>query len=49
MDPRVLSPLDRLLELADNGLRASFARPESSRPTPGNPTSEPAFAAMPRA
>jgi ubiquinone biosynthesis monooxygenase Coq7 len=42
MDPRVLSPLDRLLELADNGLRSSFARPESSRPTPGNPTSEPA-------
>jgi ubiquinone biosynthesis monooxygenase Coq7 len=41
MDPRVLSPLDRLLELANNGLRASFARPASSRPTPGNPTSEP--------
>jgi len=41
MDPRVLSPLDRLLELADNGLRASFARPASSRPTPGNPASEP--------
>lgn len=41
MDPRVLSPLDRLLELADNGLRSSFARPASSRPTPGNPTSMP--------
>ena len=41
MDPRVLSPLDRLLELADSGLRASFARPAGSRPTPGNPTSEP--------
>ena len=38
MDPRVLSPLDRVLELADSGLRASFARPASSRPTPGNPT-----------
>jgi ubiquinone biosynthesis monooxygenase Coq7 len=37
MDPRVLSPLDRLLELADAGLRASFAKPASSRPTPGNP------------
>lgn len=41
MDPRVLSPLDRLLDLADNGLRSSFARPASSRPTPGNPTSMP--------
>jgi len=41
MDPRVLSPLDRLLELADAGLRASFARPASSRPTPGKPTSTP--------
>jgi len=41
MDPRVLSPLDRLLELADAGLRASFARPESSRPTPGNSTPTP--------
>jgi ubiquinone biosynthesis monooxygenase Coq7 len=37
MDPRVLSPLDRLLELADAGLRASFANPGSSRPTPGDP------------
>jgi ubiquinone biosynthesis monooxygenase Coq7 len=42
MDPRVLSPLDRLLELADSGLRGSFARPASRRPTPGNPTSAPA-------
>src|SRR5262245_50034545 len=41
MDPRVLSPLDRLLELADAGLRGSFARPASSRPTPGIPTSLP--------
>jgi ubiquinone biosynthesis monooxygenase Coq7 len=37
MDPRVLSPLDRLLELVDAGLRASFGRASSSRPTPGNP------------
>jgi len=37
MDPRVLSSLDRLLELADAGLRSSFARPASSRPTPGIP------------
>jgi ubiquinone biosynthesis monooxygenase Coq7 len=37
MDPRVFSPLDRLLELADSGLSASFARPSSSRPTPGKP------------
>jgi ubiquinone biosynthesis monooxygenase Coq7 len=41
MDPRVLSPLDRLLELADNGLRASFARAPASRPTPGNPAPNP--------
>src|SRR5688572_27173605 len=41
MDPRVLSPLDRLLELADSGLAASFAKPAPSRPTPGNPASEP--------
>jgi ubiquinone biosynthesis monooxygenase Coq7 len=41
MDPRVLSPLDRLLELADAGLRGSFGRPASSRPTPGNPTAAP--------
>jgi 3-demethoxyubiquinol 3-hydroxylase len=33
------SPLDRLLELADSGLRASFGRPPASRPTPGNPAS----------
>ncbi|MGB5132522.1 MAG: 2-polyprenyl-3-methyl-6-methoxy-1,4-benzoquinone monooxygenase, partial [Steroidobacteraceae bacterium] len=30
-----LSPLDRLLELADLGLRASFGRPAATRPTPG--------------
>jgi ubiquinone biosynthesis monooxygenase Coq7 len=41
MDPRALSPLDRLLELADHGLRGSFGRPGSSRPTPGIPTSAP--------
>ena len=41
MDPRVLTPLDRLLELADNGLRGSLARPASSRPTPGNPGAAP--------
>src|SRR5688572_33167613 len=41
MDPRVLSPLDRLLELPDNGLRASFARAPGSRPTPGNPAPAP--------
>jgi len=41
MDPRVLSPIDRLLELADSGLAASFAKPAPSRPTPGNPASEP--------
>ena len=41
MDPRVLSPLDRLLELADSGLAASFARPPASRPTPGIPASTP--------
>ncbi len=41
MDPRVLSPLDRLLELADSGLRASFARSPGSRPTPGNPGATP--------
>ena len=32
-----LSPLDRLLELADLGLRASFGRPSATRPTPGRP------------
>lgn len=42
MDPRVLSPLDRLLELADSGLRASFSRVPGSRPTPGIPASTPA-------
>ncbi len=31
-----LTPLDRLLEVADAGLRASFARPDSRRPTPGS-------------
>lgn len=35
----LLNPLDRLLEVADAGLRASFARPESRRPTPGPPVS----------
>jgi ubiquinone biosynthesis monooxygenase Coq7 len=34
-----LSPLDRLLELADSGLRASFGRPSAARPTPGSPVS----------
>jgi len=42
MDPRVLSPLDRLLDLAETGLRGSFARTASSRPTPGNPGAAPA-------
>jgi ubiquinone biosynthesis monooxygenase Coq7 len=42
MDPRVLSPLDRLLELVDSGLRAGLARPPSSRPTPGQPAATPA-------
>lgn len=41
MDPRVLSPLDRLLELADSCLRARFARPVSGRPTPGQPAATP--------
>ena len=41
MDPRVFSPLDRLLELADSGLSASFARRPGSRPTPGKPAIEP--------
>jgi ubiquinone biosynthesis monooxygenase Coq7 len=36
MTGRCLSPLDRLLELADSGLRASFGRPAASRPTPGS-------------
>ena len=38
-DAALLTPLDRLLEVADAGLRASFARPESRRPTPGPPVS----------
>ncbi len=42
MEPRHLTPLDRLLTVADAGLRASFARPESRRPTPGSPGSLPA-------
>ena len=42
MDPRVFSTLDRLLELADSGLSASFGRPSGSRPTPGKPTAGPA-------
>lgn len=42
MEPRVLSPLDRLLELADAGLRSSFTRPPSARPTPGIPAPAPA-------
>jgi ubiquinone biosynthesis monooxygenase Coq7 len=46
MDPRVLSPLDRLLELADAGLRASFGRTASSRPTPGNPAATPVDSAL---
>jgi 3-demethoxyubiquinol 3-hydroxylase len=41
MDPRVLSPLDRLLELADTGLRGSFARAAGGRPTPGKPATAP--------
>lgn len=36
-----LTPLDRLLELADLGLRASFGRPAASRPTPGAPAATP--------
>jgi 3-demethoxyubiquinol 3-hydroxylase len=42
MDPRVLSPLDRLLEMADSGLAASFGRPSGNRPTPGKPAAGPA-------
>jgi ubiquinone biosynthesis monooxygenase Coq7 len=41
MDPRVRSPLDRLLELADTGLRSSFARAPGARPTPGKPGTSP--------
>jgi len=35
MTGRCLTPLDRFLELADSGLRASFGRPSAARPTPG--------------
>ncbi len=42
MDRAAPSPLDRLLELADAGLRASFARPASHRQTPGEPAPAPA-------
>jgi ubiquinone biosynthesis monooxygenase Coq7 len=42
MEPHVLSPLDRLLELAETGLRSSFAKPQSTRPTPGKPAPAPA-------
>jgi ubiquinone biosynthesis monooxygenase Coq7 len=42
MDRTAPSPLDRLLELADSGLRAAFARPPSLRPTPGKPAPAPA-------
>ncbi|HEU0225265.1 MAG TPA: 2-polyprenyl-3-methyl-6-methoxy-1,4-benzoquinone monooxygenase [Steroidobacteraceae bacterium] len=42
MDRAPPSPLDRLLELADAGLRASFARPPGTRPTPGRPAAAPA-------
>jgi ubiquinone biosynthesis monooxygenase Coq7 len=48
MDPRVLSPLDRLLELADAGLRAGFGRSPGSRPTPGNPAATPVDPALRR-
>jgi ubiquinone biosynthesis monooxygenase Coq7 len=48
MDPRVLSPLDRLLALADAGLRASCGRPASARPTPGKPAAGPADPALRR-
>ncbi len=48
MDPRHFSPLDRLLELAESGLSASFARPASSRPTPGNPAAGPVDSARRR-
>lgn len=41
MERRALTPLDRLLELADAGLRASFASSAGSRPTPGNPAPAP--------
>ena len=42
MAARRLTPIDRLLCLADAGLRASFARPASGRPTPGEPAAAPA-------
>jgi ubiquinone biosynthesis monooxygenase Coq7 len=42
MDRTARPPLERLLELADAGLRAAFARPASQRPTPGEPARAPA-------
>lgn len=42
MDRAPPSPVDRLLELADAGLRAALARPASRRPTPGQPSPAPA-------
>jgi ubiquinone biosynthesis monooxygenase Coq7 len=42
MDRAAPSPLDRLLELAEAGLAASFARPASRRPTPGDSAVAPA-------
>ncbi len=42
MDQRALTPLDRLLELAESGLRAGFARPAGGRPAPGTPAPAPA-------
>lgn len=49
MSCRTVSPLDRLLELVDSGLRASFGRPGASRPTPGSgATAEPSDAARRR-
>jgi ubiquinone biosynthesis monooxygenase Coq7 len=42
MDRTAPSPLDRLLELAEAGLAASFARPASRRRTPGDPAAAPA-------
>ncbi|MGQ0383114.1 MAG: 2-polyprenyl-3-methyl-6-methoxy-1,4-benzoquinone monooxygenase [Gammaproteobacteria bacterium] len=48
MDRAAPSALDRLLELAEAGLRASFARPASQRPTPGDPAVAPADEAVRR-
>ncbi|MGQ0429567.1 MAG: 2-polyprenyl-3-methyl-6-methoxy-1,4-benzoquinone monooxygenase [Gammaproteobacteria bacterium] len=48
MERATASPLDRLLELAEAGLRASFARPDSRRPTPGEPDVAPADQAVRR-